>query len=414
MQTAAAISTERLDAGVRSAAVPWHCVIVVIGAACIPIGVLWDISWHSTIGRETFWTPAHIMIQLGGIVPALACGWLAFKTTFYGTDEERAASVKLFGARAPLGAWVTIWGALAMVTSAPFDDWWHNAYGLDVQIISPPHSLLAVGMFGVALGCLLLVLAWQNRSEGKTRDHIGLLFTLMTGVMVTMNAVFVTEESFPNQHHGLVFYVVSVLQYLPLLASVSRASSQRWPATIAALTYMVILCAMIWALPLFEATPKLAPVYRQVTHMVPPAFPLLLVVPAFALDLIMRWAAPRMPQAGWRLDAPTVREAMGLFRPGWWKEWLLAVALGTAFLGLLLLVQWNFSQFLMSNAADNWFFARDGKWPYYIQQGSWMNEFWQRGIKPVTAPGLALVWIVTLLAARFGLWQGSWMKRVCR
>jgi len=34
-----------------------------------------------------------------------------------------------------------------MLASAPFDDWWHNAYGLDVRIISPPHMVLAAGFF---------------------------------------------------------------------------------------------------------------------------------------------------------------------------------------------------------------------------------------------------------------------------
>ena len=48
--------------------------------------------------------------------------------------------VRFWGFRAPLGAWVAIWGAFAMLTSAPFDDWWHNAYGLDVKVLSPPHS----------------------------------------------------------------------------------------------------------------------------------------------------------------------------------------------------------------------------------------------------------------------------------
>jgi len=32
-----------------------------------------------------------------------------------------------------------------MLTSAPFDNWWHNAYGLDVKIVSLPHSILALG-----------------------------------------------------------------------------------------------------------------------------------------------------------------------------------------------------------------------------------------------------------------------------
>ena len=36
-----------------------------LGAACIPIGALWDISWHSTIGRDTCWSPPHMALYLG-------------------------------------------------------------------------------------------------------------------------------------------------------------------------------------------------------------------------------------------------------------------------------------------------------------------------------------------------------------
>ena len=51
--------------------------------------------------------------------------------------EMRAASVKVLGLRAPLGVFLAAWGGVAMLTSAPFDNWWHNAYGLDVKIVSP-------------------------------------------------------------------------------------------------------------------------------------------------------------------------------------------------------------------------------------------------------------------------------------
>src|SRR5206468_6518981 len=93
------------------------------------VGILWDISWHRSIGRDTFWTPAHMAIYLGGVLAGLSCGWVVLKTTFAGTSDERAAAVTFWGFRGPLGAWVCIWGAFAMITSAPFDNWWHNAYG---------------------------------------------------------------------------------------------------------------------------------------------------------------------------------------------------------------------------------------------------------------------------------------------
>ena len=82
----------------------------------------------------------------------MVCGWLVLKTTFYGTDAERGATVRVWGFRGPLGAWVTIWGALALLASAPFDNWWHSAYGLDVKILSPPHSVLAAGMYFIVFG----------------------------------------------------------------------------------------------------------------------------------------------------------------------------------------------------------------------------------------------------------------------
>src|SRR5205809_4056508 len=93
--------------------VPRSVYVAVAGLACLPVGLLWDISHHSSIGRDTFWTPAHIIIQLGGIIPAMLFAGVALRVTFFGSAAERDASVGFFGARAPIGVWVTIWGAVA-------------------------------------------------------------------------------------------------------------------------------------------------------------------------------------------------------------------------------------------------------------------------------------------------------------
>src|SRR5215472_10872018 len=135
---------------------------VLVGGTCIAIGILWDISWHRTVGRDTFWTPAHMAIYFGGVLGGLTSGWLVLRTTFFASLPEQKSAVRLWGFRAPFGAWVTIWGALAMLTSAPFDNWWHDAYGVDVKILSPPHSVLALGMWATVLGALMLLLREQN------------------------------------------------------------------------------------------------------------------------------------------------------------------------------------------------------------------------------------------------------------
>ena len=156
-----------------------------------------------------------------------------------------------------------------MLFSAPFDDWWHNAYGLDVEILSPPHTVLAAGMYAVAIGVLLLVLSYQNRSGERSGSR---LFIYTAGVLLVMSTIIVTEKSYPNQQRGALFYQLSCVTYPTYLIAAARASKVRWAATGAALVYMGIVLGMIWILPLFEAQPLLAPIYNPVDRMVPPSF----------------------------------------------------------------------------------------------------------------------------------------------
>jgi len=379
--------------------IAWYCYAVLFGATSIVIGVLWDISWHQTIGRDTFWTSAHLAIYLGGVLGGMSCGWLVLKTTFKGSVEERAASVRFWGFRGPLGAWLCIWGAIAMVTSAPLDNWWHNAYGLDVRILSPPHTVLALGMYAIALGALLLVLARQNNAAIQEQKTGSGLFIYVGGILLVMVATFLTEYSFPNRQHTALFYQVSCGLYPSILAAVGRAAKLRWPATLSAAIYLLIVSVMIWILPLFSATPKLAPIYNPVDHMVPPPFPLLLIVPALAIDLLIRWIKPA---EGWR---------------GWFKDWLLALLTGTAFFGVFLAVQWHFAKFILSPAANNWFFAGGRYWSYGARPGAWQNNFWENESwlnNPVTIKGLALALVLAILSARLGLGRGRWMAKVRR
>src|SRR5215212_6647709 len=147
-------------------AAEWPIYAVLLASASIVLGLVWDISWHRTIGRDTFWSPPHVIEQIGAAVSGLACGYVALRTTFTGSSSARSRSVHFWRFfEAPLGAWVCVWGTIMMITSAPFDNWWHNAYGLDVKILSPPHMVLAAGMVGIQVGAILMVLGAQNRTE---------------------------------------------------------------------------------------------------------------------------------------------------------------------------------------------------------------------------------------------------------
>ena len=389
MTTAAVTMTDAPEISTRAATIPWYCYAVALGATSILIGGMWDISWHQTIGRDSFWTPAHIAIYLGGVIPGLSCGWLVLKASFFGTVPERETAVRVWGFYGPLGAWLCIWGAIAMLTSAPFDDWWHTAYGLDVKIISPPHVLLALGATAIRIGALILVLACQNRAAETQQRGPALLFLFVAGGMLAGNTVVTMEYNFPNQQHSNLFYQVSALAYPMILVATARASKLRWGATIAAAFYMASVCVLVWALPLFPAEPKLAPIYNPVERMVAPLFPLVLIVPAFAIDVFMQ----------------------GL---GNARDWSLTLLLGAAFLSLFFGVQWFFSSFMLSPYSHNWFFAGDRIWAYFLRPGDWQYDFWNQETDAVSLIGLGIAFLISLVSIRIGLWWGSWMVRVQR
>lgn len=142
----------------------------------------------------------------------------------------------------------------------------------------------------------------------------------------------------------------------------------------------------------------------------PPAFPLLLIVPAVAIDVI-RWLLARASKIVTQQPSPT--DALVL-RPRWWHDWLLALLFAAVFLAIIFAVQWPFSTFLLSDAADNRFFARSGHWPYFAQPGDWMNKFFDFKNDPITLKGIALAFLRAFISARIGLLMGSYLLRLKR
>ncbi len=390
----------------------WPSLLMTVALSSIAIGITWDISWHETVGRDTFWTPAHMAIYFGGVLGGCVGGWLAFKYTFLVGPGDRDSSVGVFGARAPLGAWVAIWGALAMVTSAPFDDWWHNAYGLDVKIVSPPHAVLGLGMLGMSVGALLLVLSRQNRLQDLAATRGSGMFIFAGGVFVLLGSVFLLEYIFPNMQHAALFYEVCALMYPARLVALSCAARISWPATRVAAVYMAFMCVMDWILTLFPAHPKLAPIFNPVTHMVPLPFPLLLIFPAIAIDLILRLSGESFRTtrsiATNPISVSSISRGIGL-----------AVVLGAAFFAVLIAVQWYFSKFMLSPHARNWFFMGDRVFGYNFPKGDWQAEFWhtdprKKNADPITTSAIAIILAFASVSSWIGLFFGGWMRKVRR
>jgi hypothetical protein len=191
--------------------------------------------------------------------------------------------------------------------------------------------------------------------------------------------------------HSALFYLLLSLFAPMFLVAVAQVSEFRWASTAIAGIFTTLNLMFLWLLPLFRAEPKLGPVYHHVTSFIPPPFPLLIVVPALALDLLR----PRLQT---------------------WNRWRRSAAFGGVFLGTFVAVQWPFANFLQSPAARNWVFGTQyfpffvpltDNWVRYVftQVESGAPEFWFR---------MALTLAIAILSARAGLSLGGWMRRVRR
>ena len=128
----------------------------------------WDIWWHAAVGRDSFWEPPHILLQaaIAVIIAGAAYGWWHARTRSW--------------------QWIAL-AALLVPLSAPFDELWHRAYGVETLISplivwSPPHVALVVGL--LAVGALLLPLLRQEPDPVATTLFIALVAASLLELLV--------------------------------------------------------------------------------------------------------------------------------------------------------------------------------------------------------------------------------------
>jgi hypothetical protein len=200
----------------------------------------------------------------------------------------------------------------------------------------------------------------------------------------------IASDSFDRHDmHNVSFYQVASVLFTIFMVAFSMASKSKWGATSAAILYSVFLLLMSWILPLFPATPRLGPVLNPITTFQPFEFPLLLLFPAIAIDLITH-----------RIDK---------------NRWVKSLLYGFAFLVVFLLVQWPFANVLMASkghwffATSRWYFGNEPTWEFRYAFADWMIS---SGMDLVI--GLSIALGLAIVSAFVGLSWGNWMKKIVR
>jgi hypothetical protein len=317
-----------------------------------------------------------------------------------------------------------------MVISAPFDNWWHNAYGLDVKIISPPHQLLGFGIEGIGFGGVILIVGAINRAEGTLKRHLQWLLVGLGGLIVTHSMMGRLEYTDRALMHSAIMYLWLAIGLPFILESFARPAGLRWGRSAIAGIYTLIFLLALWIFPLFPGEPKLGPVYQRVTHMVPLSFPILILASALTLD----WLWPRLEGMlddrsrlrGLRIAGEVVAFVFALpfvvanllfskDKPLALTRWAQAAIMGIVFLVAVIAVQWPFADFLNSSGSANWFFGTTHH-PYMVPndwpgvRGAFLNfestyQFWRN---------MALAVFFAIICMRLGIAFGNWMRKVKR
>ncbi len=224
------------------------------------IGLAWDIQWHRWLGRDAFLTPPHLIIYTGAVGAGLICIVVVLvETQRYwrrvpGVDDTSTSSL-LGTFHAPLGFFVAGFGALTMAVAAPFDNYWHQLYGIDVTLWAPFHVMGLIGAGIAYLGSTYALAAELVRSRrdgtagrrvmifGWPGISLGALFALTALLRLVRVAMEPSIETFPTWHIGPVELLTSPigLTLAVVLTSMAAVVMVRKPGAATLMAFMAAL-----------------------------------------------------------------------------------------------------------------------------------------------------------------------------
>lgn len=256
-------------------------------ASCLAmiVGWNWDISWHRSVGRDTVWTLAHIAIYVALFLAFLYNAALVLSHTF--GSLRGAPGVRVLGFQGPSASFLTLWGLLLQFAAIVFDDWWHNVYGLDVDVFSPPHGLLAWGIAIFYMGQFAVVAVWHNTIPEARRGKSAAVAILLWSMYLGHMAIAADAYYGPMAVRSVDFIASSALTFPFGLVFIGAFLGRRHAAFWTALLYVGTAIVLMQVFQLFPSTPQFGPVYHRAPNFLPPTFPMMLLVPALALALVV-------------------------------------------------------------------------------------------------------------------------------
>jgi hypothetical protein len=173
--------------------------LVLAGAVVSLLGLTWDVQWHSDVGPDTFFTLPHLLLYSGSAISGLTSLAVVLRVT----ARQRAGAppvpglggppVRVIGGRfsAPVGYLLAGAGAASFLVYGLWDLWWHELYGFDAVIDSPPHVGLLLSVTTTMVGAVVVCAAAGDTGWGRraTAVAFAVLFAFGTVTVLGLSSV---------------------------------------------------------------------------------------------------------------------------------------------------------------------------------------------------------------------------------
>ena len=248
-------------------------------------GLLWDVAWHRTIGRDSFLSPPHVLMYAGVAANGLVAAWALLCAR--GRDPAAAFGRPVWRLglwTLPAGFALSGLGVVLAIAGAMMDEVWHRLVGKDVNLWSPPHLVGLGGTMLVAIGLALAVAAHTRYGVRAGRRPARLLLLFLFADLIHKSMVALDHYTLDAWGRTPDFYPFLLALLLPAILVTAVRAIGPGAATGAALVFtgehvVILLVLLAWGMriPTFSPCP---------------------VLPALAVDLVTLAAGRRRDRAG--------------------------------------------------------------------------------------------------------------------